>query len=60
MATLSITIAQPDVLKLAKELEKCAHEASYRNRNTAALVFDNGPSTGTVSVVYASGTTRIV
>lgn len=60
MATLSITIAQPDLLKLAKEIEKCAHEKSYNNRLTGALVFDNAPSTGTVSVVYASGTTRIV
>ena len=60
MATLSITITQSEVLELAKALEKVAHEAGYKNRTTGALVFDNAPATGTASVVFASGTTRIV
>ena len=60
MATLAITITQPEVLQLARALEKAAHEASYRNRTTATLTIDNGPATGTASVVYASGTTFVV
>lgn len=60
MATLSITITHAEVLQLAKALEKAAHEAGYKNRQTGALVFDNAPATGTASVVFSSGTTYTV
>ena len=45
---------------MAKALEKCAQEAGYRNEVNATLTIDNAPSTGSVSVVYASGTTIVV
>ena len=60
MGTLAITISQPEVLQLAKALQKAAVEASYRNRQTATLTIDNAPATGTASVVFASGTTFTV
>lgn len=60
MSTLAVTITQPELLRLAKQVEAAAHEAGYNNRTTATLTIDNAPATGTVSVVYASGTTRTV
>lgn len=60
MATLAVTIDQQRVLALAGALKKAAHEASYKNGVTATLTIDNAPSTGTVSVVFSSGTTFIV
>lgn len=60
MGTLAVTITQPELLRLSKALQAAAVEAGYSNRNTATLTIDNAPATGTVSVVYASGTTRTV
>ena len=60
MATLAVTATQTEVLQMAKALEKCAQEAGYRNEKDATLTIDNAPSTGSVSVVYASGTTITV
>ena len=60
MASLSVTLTQTELLRLAKHLQAAALEAEYNNRNTATLTLDNAPATGSVSVVYASGTTRTV
>lgn len=60
MATLAVTATQTEILQLAAALEKAAQEAGYRNEKDATLTIDNAPSTGSVSVVYASGTTFVV
>lgn len=60
MGTLAVTLTQTELLRLAKAIQATAVEAGYRNRQTATLTIDNAPATGSVSVVYASGTTRTI
>ena len=60
MGTLAVTATQTEVFQMAKALEKAAQEAGYRNEVNATLTIDNAPATGSVSVVYASGTTFTV